>query len=132
MTDRSGSQQFSSALSNPAPTTSTQSHAPSATPTQPTDADGSRQSKHHPVQIGIAPMLILVVVAAVISAGLVYAAKIPEIQEELSVLFGTPVTADRSRRGPQILFILFTVTSPLLLAGMLSLGTLIWGKLTNR
>ncbi|MFG0255548.1 MAG: hypothetical protein ACF787_10705 [Rhodopirellula sp. JB053] len=130
MTDRSGSQLSSPASSNPAPTTSTRSNYPPATPT--TRADGSRQSNHRPVQIGIAPMLILVVVAAVISAGLVYAARIPEIQEELSVLFGTPVTADRSRRGPQILFILFTVTSPLLLAGMLSLGTLIWGKLTNR
>lgn len=77
-------------------------------------------------------MLILVVVAAVISAGLVYAARIPEIQEELSLLLGTPITADRSRRGPQILFILFTVTSPLLLAAALSLGTMLWGKLTNR
>ncbi|MBB3208008.1 hypothetical protein FHS27_003835 [Rhodopirellula rubra] len=91
-----------------------------------------RRAPTHPIQIGIAPMLILVVVAAVISAGLVYAARIPEIQEELSLLLGTPITADRSRRGPQILFILFTVTSPLLLAAALSLGTMLWGKLTNR
>ncbi|WP_146580719.1 hypothetical protein [Neorhodopirellula pilleata] len=71
-------------------------------------------------QIGIAAMLLLVLVSAVFSGGLVYAARIPEIQEELSVLFGTEVTADRTRRGPQILFILFTLSSPLLIAGLLS------------
>ncbi|MCM2372807.1 hypothetical protein [Aporhodopirellula aestuarii] len=85
-----------------------------------------------PMQIGIGVMLILVIVCAVISAGLVYAARIPEIQEELSVLFGTPVTADRSRRGPQILFILFTVTAPLQLAMALSLTTSLWSKFSNR
>lgn len=71
-------------------------------------------------QIGIAAMLLLVLVSAVFSGGLVYATRTPEIQEELAVLFGTEVTADRTRRGPQILFILFTLTSPLLLAGLLS------------
>lgn len=77
-------------------------------------------------------MLVLVIVAALISAGLVYAARIPEIQEEWSVLFGTEVTADRSRRGPQILFILFTITSPLLIAISLSLMTSFWGLVSKR
>jgi len=72
------------------------------------------------LQIGISAMLLLVIVSAVFSGGLVYAARIPEIQEEFAVLFGTEVTAERTRRGPQILFILFTLTSPLLLAGILS------------
>ncbi|TWT74992.1 hypothetical protein [Allorhodopirellula solitaria] len=85
-----------------------------------------------PLQIGIASLLVMVIVAAVISAGLVYAARIPEVQEEWSVLFGTPVTADRSRRGPQILFILFTVTSPLLIAVTLSLATSCWAYVSKR
>ncbi|SMP38575.1 hypothetical protein SAMN06265222_101155 [Neorhodopirellula lusitana] len=76
-------------------------------------------------------MLLLVIVAAVISAGLVYAARIPEIQEEMAVLFGTEVTADRTRRGPQILFILFTLTSPLLLAMGLSTAMGIWNSLAK-
>lgn len=89
-------------------------------------------AKRHPLQIGIAAMLVLVIISAVISAGLVYAARIPEIQEELSVLFGTEITADRSRRGPQILFILFTITSPLLLAMLLSAVNVVWSKISNR
>lgn len=76
-------------------------------------------------------MLLLVIVAAVISAGLVYAARIPEIQEEMSLLFGTEVTADSTRRGPQILFILFTLTSPLLLATGLSIGVGLWNKMAR-
>lgn len=77
-------------------------------------------------------MLLLVVIAAVISAGLVYAARIPEIQEEMSLIFGTEVTADRTRRGPQILFILFTLTSPLLLASGMSLALGFWNALAKR
>lgn len=84
------------------------------------------------LQIGIGAMLVLVIISALISAGLVYAARIPEIQEELSVLFGTEVTADRTRRGPQILFILFTITSPLLLAMLLSVGSTVWAKISHR
>jgi len=99
---------------------------------RPTLAPQNPPRPHNPLQIGIGAMLILVIIAAVVSAGLVYAARIPEIQEELSVLFGTEVTADRSRRGPQILFILFTITSPLLLAILLSMATSIWGKFANR
>lgn len=91
-------------------------------------ADPSRP----PLQIGISAMLLLVIIAAVTSGGLVYAARIPEIQEEMAVLFGTEVTADRTRRGPQILFILFTLTSPLLLAAGLSTVMGVWNSLARR
>lgn len=97
-----------------------------------TEQYGSTTPTRPSLQIGIASMLVLVIVAAVISAGLVYAARIPEIQEEWSVLFGTEVTADRSRRGPQILFILFTITSPLLIAITLSLVTSFWAIFSKR
>lgn len=89
-------------------------------------------SNRAPLQIGIAAMLLLVIIAAVISGGLVYAARIPEIQEEMAVLFGTEVTADSTRRGPQILFILFTLTSPLLLAGVLSTVMGLWNSIARR
>lgn len=100
--------------------------------TAPANNKSSAPPSRPTLQIGIASMLVLVVVAALISAGLVYAARIPEIQEEWSVLFGTKVVADRSRRAPQILFILFTVTSPLLIAMTLSLITSFWAVVSKR
>ena len=95
------------------------------------DCSMAENTSRPQLQIGISAMLLLVVIAAVVSAGLVYAARIPEIQEELSVLFGTEVTADSTRRGPQILFILFTFTSPLLLATGLSLAVGLWNRLAK-
>jgi len=65
-------------------------------------------------------MMLFVLIFAIISAGLFYAARIPEIQEEWAVLTGSDVEIDQARRGPQIFFILFTLTSPLLLAGLLA------------
>ena len=68
------------------------------------------------MQLSLGVMLLMMVIFAFFSAGLFYAAKIPEVQQEIAVLTGQPVDVDRSRRGPQIAFILFTFSSPLLLA----------------
>lgn len=123
----------SSPASLPSPMSGTQPSASSdVQPARRQDAAVRKVSQRRgQVQIGISAMLLLVIVAAVISAGLVYAARIPEIQEEMAVLFGTEVTADRTRRGPQILFILFTLTSPLLLAMGLSTAMGIWNSLAK-
>ena len=68
-------------------------------------------------------MLLLMAVFAVMSAGLFYASGVPAVQEELSVLFGDQVaSADEVGRLAHIVFIMFTFTSPLLLAGVLSTG----------
>lgn len=77
-------------------------------------------------------MLLMVIVFALISAGLVYAARIPEVQEDWAMLWGTTAEVDRTRRGPQILFILFTVTSPLILAMGMSTFLGIWKVISKR
>ncbi|MEM1225319.1 MAG: hypothetical protein AAGJ40_06465 [Planctomycetota bacterium] len=85
-----------------------------------------------PPQVGIAVMLLMVIVFALVSAGLVYAARIPEVQEDWAMLWGTTADVDRSRRAPQILFIFFTVTSPLLLAMFMATLLAVWKAISKR
>ncbi len=67
-------------------------------------------------------MLMMMVIFAVISAGLFYASQVPAVQSELNALIGTKSagTAEDIGRSAQITFIMFTFTSPLILAGVLS------------
>ncbi|MEM6365014.1 MAG: hypothetical protein AAF539_01865 [Planctomycetota bacterium] len=83
-------------------------------------------------QIGISIMLLMMVVFASLMAGLIYAARIPEVQEDWAMLWGTTANVDRTRRTPQILFIFFTVTSPLLLALLMSTFVAIWKVIVRR
>ncbi|TWU58828.1 hypothetical protein Poly51_16080 [Rubripirellula tenax] len=83
-----------------------------------------------PPQISIGFMMLMMVVFALMSAGLLYAARVPAVQEELSMLVSgkaASLGADGGR-APHILFIMFTFTSPLLLALVLSscMGMLRW------
>lgn len=77
-------------------------------------------------QIGISIMLMLVLIFALMSAAMVYAAQIPEVQEDWAMLWGTTPPVSTAGRGPQIVFILFTITSPLLLAMLMSAFMAIW------
>ncbi|WP_150075211.1 hypothetical protein [Roseiconus nitratireducens] len=67
-------------------------------------------------------MLLLMVVFAFISAAFFYASQVPAIREELSVLFYGEAKGGEEDvgRAAHRAFILFTFTSPLLLAGLLS------------
>ena len=73
--------------------------------------------------MSLAMMLLLMAVFGVVSAGLLYASKVPAIQSEWSALTGQSFEAmdQRSGRTRQVLFIVFTFTSPILLASLLSL-----------
>lgn len=75
-------------------------------------------------------MLLMMVIFAMLSAGLFYASRVPAVQEELVILLGTEVDVGDGRGGrmAQVGFILFTFTSPLLLAGFLAtcMGLLRW------
>ncbi|MCO8124307.1 hypothetical protein NHH03_21380 [Stieleria sp. TO1_6] len=73
-------------------------------------------------QISLALMLLLMVVFAFISAALVYAARVPAIRQEINVLvYGQPdEVGDDIGRVAHRAFIMFTFTSPLLLACVLS------------
>ena len=67
--------------------------------------------------------MLAMVIFAVMSAGLFYATRVPAIQDELNVLFrGGKGDSESTGRAAHIVFIMFTFTSPLLLAGALSTG----------
>lgn len=68
-------------------------------------------------------MMLMMIIFAMISAGLFYASRVPIVQADLSSLTGgQPVTNEDVGRTAHITFIMFTFTSPLLLAGLLSTG----------
>lgn len=69
-------------------------------------------------------MLLMMVVFSMMSAGLFYASRVPAVQEEISVLVHGRSGGDREDVGrlAHITFIMFTFTSPLILAGVLSTG----------
>ncbi len=77
-----------------------------------------------PFQVSIGFMLLLMVVFAIMSAGLFYASQVPVIQEDISVLVQgkSAETTDDVGRTAHKAFIMFTFTSPLLLAAFLSTG----------
>ncbi|WP_339936565.1 hypothetical protein [Novipirellula rosea] len=80
-------------------------------------------------QISLAVMMLMMVIFAVIFAGGLYAIRVPAVQADLDVLLGNNFVAgsdDGSGHLAHIVFIMFTLTSPLLLAGVLSMGLSAW------
>lgn len=75
-------------------------------------------------------MMLMMVIFSVMSAGLFYASRVPAVQDELNVILHgkSGGSGDDVGRLAHITFILFTFTSPLLLAGTLStaLAVLRW------
>ncbi len=69
-------------------------------------------------------MLLMMVIFSVMSAGLFYASRVPAVQEEINVMVHGRARGDREDVGrlAHITFIMFTFTSPLILAGVLSTG----------
>ncbi len=74
-------------------------------------------------QMSLAFMMLMMVIFAIVSAGLLYASRVPAVQDELQILFGTGIlTNDDVGQTAHLAFIVFTLTSPLILAGVLSTG----------
>ena len=66
-------------------------------------------------------MLLIMIVFAIMSAGLFYASRVPTFRQEIEVfLTGKKSSSDTAGHSAHIVFIMFTFTSPLLLAGVLS------------
>lgn len=67
-------------------------------------------------------MMLLMIVCSVTSAGFFYASWVPAIQDEFSVMVKgrSGGTDEQGGRLAQIVFIMFTVCSPLVLATVLS------------
>ncbi|MEM6365730.1 MAG: hypothetical protein AAF745_14975 [Planctomycetota bacterium] len=85
-------------------------------------------------QISLTLMLLLMVVFAFFSAALFYAARVPAIREELSLLFYGQSSdgGEDVGRVAHRAFIMFTFTSPLLLACVLSTMLGIWNYWESR
>lgn len=96
-----------------------------------TDSEPTRPNRRPP-QISLGFMMMAMVIFSIMSAGLLYASRVPAVQEEWSLLFtGKASTGGDEGRMPHIVFIMFTFTSPLLLAGALSTGMAVmrwWGR----
>ncbi len=67
-------------------------------------------------------MMLLMLVCSVISAGFFYASRVNAIQQEMSGITGGAVSIATNADGriPHVIFIMFTLTSPLILAGTLA------------
>jgi predicted permease len=74
-------------------------------------------------QISIALMILVMSIFAVMSAGMFYASRVGAIQDELSVIAGGSSSAAEPSRTAHLAFLMFTYTSPLLLAMLL--GTIV-------
>lgn len=70
-------------------------------------------------------MMMLMLIFSFISAGLYYAARVPAVQNDLDMMITGKIpsaTNEDPGRLAHITFIMFTFTSPLLLAGCISTG----------
>ncbi|NND98790.1 MAG: hypothetical protein HKN47_15835 [Pirellulaceae bacterium] len=100
----------------------------------PSSPSQTRAAARPRFQMSIGFMLLLMVVFAVMSAGLFYASRVPMIRNEISVLFygKSAGSAEDIGRTAHKAFIMFTFVSPLLLAAVLSTGMSILRWLERR
>ena len=78
------------------------------------------------MQVSLGTLMLMMLVFSIISAGLYHASRVPAINEEWQSLFGRSGTSTHTDRSLHIVFLLFTYTTPLLMAGLLSTATGIW------
>ncbi len=96
--------------------------------------DEHRLSRRKPPQVSLQFILMMTVVMAILLGGIGYMLQVPAVKNELRGLFpgAIPASEDESRLN-HIVFIMFTVTAPLLLAIVLSSGMAIarWAGIGN-
>lgn len=77
-------------------------------------------SGHRRPQISVSLMLLLMCIFALMSAGMFYASRVGAVQDELALLTGAaPGEGGEANRTAHLMFLMFTYTSPLLLAMLL-------------
>ena len=75
------------------------------------------------MQVSLTSLMLLTVIFSIIAAALLYASRVPVVQDELSVLTGGRIEeSGQPNRTAHLLFILFTLVAPLLTAGVLATG----------
>ncbi|WDQ17411.1 hypothetical protein [Rhodopirellula sp. P2] len=89
-------------------------------------------SSHSPrPQVSIAVSLLLVLISAFFLAGLFYASRVPSVQTDIAIWVGAQPPEDESGSLSQVMFIMFTFTSPLMIAITLSFVMSVWNKITR-
>ncbi|MGB0596426.1 MAG: hypothetical protein ACPGLY_07035 [Rubripirellula sp.] len=90
--------------------------------------------RRRPPQMSLGFMMLMMVIFSVMSAGLFYASRVPAIQDEINVIVSgkTGNSGEDVGRIAHITFILFTFTSPLLLASALSMVMIFFRWLDRR
>ncbi len=73
-------------------------------------------------QISLGMMLLMTMIASMLAAMFLYGTRIEEVQAELRLYFGytSPNKASETSRTMHLVFLLFTYSSPLLLAGVIA------------
>lgn len=78
-------------------------------------------------------MLLMNVIFCVLAGAVYYASRVPAISEEVSMLLGgRSGGAGATSRSMHVIFVMFTYTAPLLLAGVLSTMLGIWRLIERR
>ena len=81
----------------------------------------SQTQSHRKRQISLGALLVVMLIFTVMSAGLFYASRIEEIQDDLALYFGiAPFGKGGGSRRSHLMFLLFTYASPLMMAMLLS------------
>lgn len=75
-------------------------------------------------QISLALLLMLMCIFVLMSAGMYYASRVAAVQDEIAVLTGVGGSGDASRTA-HLTFLIFTYTSPLLLAAVVGIMTVV-------
>lgn len=84
-------------------------------------------------QMSLGFMLLMNVIFCVIAGAFYYASQVPAIADEVSMMLGGRGSAgDSGGRSMHMVFVMFTYTAPLILAGLLATILGIWRRLEGR
>lgn len=91
------------------------------------------QPRRKPPQMSLRFMLLMNLIFCVIAGTVYWASRVPAIAEEVGMMLGgRGGDAETGSRRIHIIFVMFTYTAPLLLAGLLSTMLGIWRWVARR
>ena len=90
------------------------------------------QPRRKPPQMSLRFMLLMNIIFCVIAGTIYWASRVPAVADEVGMLLGGRGAAESSSRRVHIIFVMFTYTAPLLLAGLLSTMLSVWRVVQRR
>ncbi|XZE53694.1 hypothetical protein SH139x_005459 [Planctomycetaceae bacterium SH139] len=90
------------------------------------------QPRRRPPQMTLSFMLMMNVVVCGILGAIYWASQVPAIRDEISMMFGGRAGPSEPGRTTHMIFLIFTYSAPLLLAGLLSTIMAVWRMLERR